>query len=158
MSISFRRHYGGVCKFHRTTTEQCYQWVRQNNATSTLHRTMLPVVTAEQCYQWVPVDAGSGNVSGTRMISIDDPTRILYRMQKVGDDVVCQYNRRFWPDAGLAVVRYGLCLLGRYRRYHNCFSWFSFSIVFSVFYYHGMQFSVYPYTNVYLGFPSKATR
>ena len=58
---------------------------------------MLPVGTTEQCYQWVPVYAGSGNVSDTRMISIDDPTRISYRMQKVGDDVVCQYNRRFWP-------------------------------------------------------------
>ena len=51
--------------------------------------------TEDQCYQWIPVGTGSGNVIDARMISTDDPTRILCSMQKDGDDAVCQYNTRF---------------------------------------------------------------
>ena len=62
--------------------------------------------TEDQCYQWIPVGTGSGNVIDACMISTDDPTRILCRMQKDGDDVVCQYNIRFgkcYANLGIGV-------------------------------------------------------
>ena len=52
-------------------------------------------IPTDQCYQWVPMVTNSGNVIDARMISTGDPNRILCRMQKNGDDVVCQYNTKW---------------------------------------------------------------
>ena len=47
----------------------------------------------EQCYQWVPYS--SEDVIDARMVSTDFPHRIICRMQRDGDDIVCQYNTRY---------------------------------------------------------------
>ena len=45
---------------------------------------------SDQCYKWVPYI--SEDVIDARMISTDDPSRIICRMQRAGNDIVCQYN------------------------------------------------------------------
>ena len=43
-----------------------------------------------QCYKWVPFS--SGDVIDARMISTNDSSRIICRMQRASNDLVCQYN------------------------------------------------------------------
>ena len=46
-----------------------------------------------QCYQWVSYS--SGDSVDARMIYSDEPKRIICRMQKDGNDIVCNYNTKF---------------------------------------------------------------
>ena len=48
--------------------------------------------TIHQCYQWLPYSLGVD--TDERMIATDASHRIICRMQKAGDDIVCQYNTR----------------------------------------------------------------
>ena len=53
---------------------------------------VVPAKTMDQCCQWVPYTPN--DPVGTRMISTDDPDRIICRMQKDGDDIVCYLGLR----------------------------------------------------------------
>ena len=44
----------------------------------------------DQCYQWIPYN--SGDAVDPRMVSTNDAYRIICRMQKDGDDIVCFYD------------------------------------------------------------------
>ena len=48
--------------------------------------------TQDQCYQWIPYN--SGDAVDPRMVSTNDAYRIICRMQKDGDDIVCFYDSR----------------------------------------------------------------
>ena len=48
---------------------------------------------ADQCYQWVPYS--SGDSVDPRMISTDQPIRLICRVQRDGNDLVCYFHTMY---------------------------------------------------------------
>ena len=75
---------------YNTTAKICTRFTSpcpQAFADHAMEFVVLTPMPHEQCYEWIAY--GSGDRLDERMISTDQPHRIIYRMKINGDDIVC---------------------------------------------------------------------